>query len=170
MWPNGLEKRALRPEKETHGWVAEWFKAPVLKTGDVKASVGSNPTPSAIRYFIPELATGANPLAGPMTDGQDPERATNGAGASKTAIRVLALVLALAGLWVARAFLLQIGFAVILVVAIWPLYRRLERRAVRPERKLFLPLAFTLAVGAILLLPFVVFAAEAVRDSDGVAR
>jgi hypothetical protein len=49
MWPNGLEKRALRPEKETHGWVAERFKAPVLKTGDVKASVGSNPTPSAIR-------------------------------------------------------------------------------------------------------------------------
>ena len=30
-----------------YGWVAEWFKAPVLKTGDVQASVGSNPTPSA---------------------------------------------------------------------------------------------------------------------------
>ena len=29
------------------GWVAERFKAPVLKTGDVQASVGSNPTPSA---------------------------------------------------------------------------------------------------------------------------
>jgi hypothetical protein len=27
--------------------VAEWFKAPVLKTGDVQASVGSNPTLSA---------------------------------------------------------------------------------------------------------------------------
>jgi hypothetical protein len=31
------------------GWVAERFKAPVLKTGDVQASVGSNPTPSASR-------------------------------------------------------------------------------------------------------------------------
>ena len=31
----------------THGEVAEWSKAPVLKTGDVKASVGSNPTLSA---------------------------------------------------------------------------------------------------------------------------
>ena len=29
------------------GRVAEWSNAPVLKTGDVQASVGSNPTPSA---------------------------------------------------------------------------------------------------------------------------
>ena len=35
----------------THGEMAEWSKAPVLKTGDVKASVGSNPTLSA--NFIP---------------------------------------------------------------------------------------------------------------------
>ena len=34
----------------THGEMAEWSKAPVLKTGDVKASVGSNPTLSAIFY------------------------------------------------------------------------------------------------------------------------
>ncbi len=27
--------------------MAEWSKAPVLKTGEVHASVGSNPTPSA---------------------------------------------------------------------------------------------------------------------------
>ena len=31
----------------SHGEMAEWSKAPVLKTGDVKASVGSNPTLSA---------------------------------------------------------------------------------------------------------------------------
>ena len=36
----------------THGEMAEWSKAPVLKTGDVKASVGSNPTLSA-SFFIP---------------------------------------------------------------------------------------------------------------------
>lgn len=35
------------------GWVAEWFKAPVLKTGEVQASVGSNPTPSANRVGRP---------------------------------------------------------------------------------------------------------------------
>ena len=34
-----------------NGEMAEWSKAPVLKTGDVKASVGSNPTLSA-RFLI----------------------------------------------------------------------------------------------------------------------
>ncbi len=32
--------------------MAEWSKAPVLKTGEVHASVGSNPTPSAIRSSL----------------------------------------------------------------------------------------------------------------------
>ena len=35
-----------------HGEMAEWSKAPVLKTGDVKASVGSNPTLSASSFYI----------------------------------------------------------------------------------------------------------------------
>jgi hypothetical protein len=33
--------------KPTPGEVVEWSMAPVLKTGEVKASVGSNPTLSA---------------------------------------------------------------------------------------------------------------------------
>ena len=36
----------------THGEMAEWLKAPVLKTGDVKASVGSNPTLSANFHIV----------------------------------------------------------------------------------------------------------------------
>ena len=39
----------------THGEMAEWSKAPVLKTGDVKASVGSNPTLSARLYTLIRL-------------------------------------------------------------------------------------------------------------------
>ena len=35
------------PDSHKHGEMAERLKAPVLKTGDVKASVGSNPTLSA---------------------------------------------------------------------------------------------------------------------------
>ena len=85
------------------------------------------------------------------------------------AVGVLALVLAVAGLWVVRAFLLQIAFAVILAVAVWPLYRSLERRPVRPELRFVLPLTFTLAVGAILFLPFVVLAGEAISDSSAIA-
>ena len=33
------------------GVVSEWFKVLVLKTSDVKASVGSNPTHSAIKLI-----------------------------------------------------------------------------------------------------------------------
>ena len=36
----------------SHGEMAEWSKAPVLKTGDVRASVGSNPTLSANLYSV----------------------------------------------------------------------------------------------------------------------
>ena len=38
-----------------HGEMAEWSKAPVLKTGDVKASVGSNPTLSASNFLYAEV-------------------------------------------------------------------------------------------------------------------
>ena len=36
----------------TSGEVVEWFKALVLKTSEVRASVGSNPTLSAIYLLI----------------------------------------------------------------------------------------------------------------------
>ena len=39
----------------TYGEMAEWSKAPVLKTGDVKASVGSNPTLSASNFIFAEV-------------------------------------------------------------------------------------------------------------------
>lgn len=47
------------------GRLAEWFKALVLKTSDVKASVGSNPTPSSsfcrsVAQFGSALALGAS--------------------------------------------------------------------------------------------------------------
>lgn len=34
-----------------YGEMSEWLKEPVLKTGDVNASVGSNPTLSAILFM-----------------------------------------------------------------------------------------------------------------------
>jgi predicted PurR-regulated permease PerM len=85
-------------------------------------------------------------------------------------MRVLGLVLAAAGLWVARAFLLQIVFAAILTIAIWPLYRRLARRATRLERRIFLPLAVTLGIGFVLIIPLAIIGAEAVRDTGAAAQ
>ena len=46
-----LSASGVLPRIFAYGEMAEWSKAPVLKTGDVKASVGSNPTLSA--NFIP---------------------------------------------------------------------------------------------------------------------
>jgi hypothetical protein len=40
--------------------MAEWFKAPVLKTGDPQGSVGSNPTPSA-RLIMNDLDRDGHP-------------------------------------------------------------------------------------------------------------
>gem|GEM_PF-3146251 len=42
------ERRRALPWTVDRGGVAEWLKAPVLKTGFPKGNVGSNPTPSAI--------------------------------------------------------------------------------------------------------------------------
>ena len=41
------ESRVALPKTADRGGVAEWLKAPVLKTGFPKGNVGSNPTPSA---------------------------------------------------------------------------------------------------------------------------
>jgi predicted PurR-regulated permease PerM len=88
---------------------------------------------------------------------------------SAARMRILVFVLAAAGLWLARAFVLQIAFAIILATAMWPLYRRLSRSATKLERGIFLPLAFTLAAALILIAPLMIVAGEAVRDSEAMA-
>ena len=45
------------------GEVVEWLMAPVLKTGEVKASVGSNPTLSVLSKSVPELGSQPKPLS-----------------------------------------------------------------------------------------------------------
>jgi hypothetical protein len=45
----GLHAAAKPFQSRAEGQVAERFKAPVLKTGEVQASVGSNPTLSATK-------------------------------------------------------------------------------------------------------------------------
>ena len=87
-----------------------------------------------------------------------------------TQMRVLVVLLTLAGLWIARSFLLQIAWAVTLAVALWPLYRRLvPKRAVSGNRVLA-PLVFTLATGLVLILPLAVVVVEAARDSQAAVQ
>ena len=78
-------------------------------------------------------------------------------------------VLALLGFWVTRAFLLQIAFAGILAIAVWPLHQRLMH-GVRTQLKTFISLVFVVAIGLILVLPFAVFGTEAVNDSSALVQ
>ena len=48
------------PRASAPGGVVEWLMAPVLKTGEVKASVGSNPTLSAsVTARVPKHSKGS---------------------------------------------------------------------------------------------------------------
>src|SRR5690242_15713194 len=74
--------------------------------------------------------------------------------ASRRTIRVvLATVLAAIGLWVARDFLIPLGWAVILTVALWPLYCRFVERVWKRRGSILPSLLFTLATGLILIFP-----------------
>jgi predicted PurR-regulated permease PerM len=88
------------------------------------------------------------------------------AGVRIVPLRVLVLLLTLVGLWIARSFVLQVAWAVTMAVALWPLYRRLAPE--RPGQRLpvLAPLALTLATGLVLMLPLVIVAIEAARDSQ----
>jgi len=94
-------------------------------------------------------------------------RATQSASSQPLSIpmRILLLLLSLAGLWVARFFILPIAWAVVLAIALWPLYQHF-RPALSRRRGVLLALAFALATGLVLMVPLIIVAAEAVRDSQ----
>jgi predicted PurR-regulated permease PerM len=86
-------------------------------------------------------------------------------------MRLLILFLVLLSLWIGRSFLLEIAWAATLAIALWPLYQRLCRRGPGGEAgearlRIAAPLGFTLATGLVVMLPLVIIAIEAVRDSQ----
>jgi predicted PurR-regulated permease PerM len=88
------------------------------------------------------------------------------AGARLVPMRLLVLLLTLAGLWIARSFLLPLAWAVTMAVALWPLYRRAASHRADGRQPILLPMAFTLATALVLMLPLAIVAVEAARDSD----
>jgi predicted PurR-regulated permease PerM len=97
---------------------------------------------------------------------QAPGRSESEAAVHLTQMRVLVLLLTLAGLWIARSFLLQLAWAVTLAIALWPLYRRLVPKRAISGHRVVAPLAFTLATALVLILPLVVVVVEGARDSQ----
>ncbi|ACA19182.1 protein of unknown function UPF0118 [Methylobacterium sp. 4-46] len=81
----------------------------------------------------------------------------------------VALVLGLAavGLWTLHEFLPALVWAVILAIALWPLYARIAGRH-RAGRTILWPALFTLGAALVVLVPLAVLAVQAAREARDV--
>ncbi len=114
------------------------------------------------------------PMARPVTEPAQAEmsaRPPPDAVRSQGAARVL-LVLALSalGLWILHGFLPALAWAVVLAIALWPTYARLERRFPPGKHNLLLPSLAVLAVALVFLAPLVVLGVQAAREAHDVAE
>ena len=105
-----------------------------------------------------------------MRAGDDPvPGASQETGWAQEAARVvLVLTLLALGLYVVSAFLRALVWAVVLAVALWPLYARAVRRFPPGRHNIVLPSLFTAAVALVFLLPFALLAVEAVREAHDI--
>jgi predicted PurR-regulated permease PerM len=76
------------------------------------------------------------------------------------------LAFAGAGLWVSRDFLIPLGWAVVLVVAFWPLYTRLVAWGLFGAGAILPPLIVTLVIGLVVLIPLGFAAVEVGREGQ----
>ena len=101
---------------------------------------------------------------GPMHP--DPAEPATPTGRGPRAARVaLALGLVLLGLWTLHGFLPAPAWAVILVVATWPLYHRTRQRFPTRGHGILLPALFATAIALLFLLPLGLLAIQAGREA-----
>jgi predicted PurR-regulated permease PerM len=68
---------------------------------------------------------------------------------------VVAAVLVVLGLWILHDFLPALAWAVVLAIALWPLYRRLLQVLPASSARITAPLLLTLAIGVLFVAPLV---------------
>jgi len=68
---------------------------------------------------------------------------------------VVAAILVVLGLWILHDFLPALAWAVVLAIAIWPLYRRLLQILPESSARIAAPLLLTLAIGVLFVAPLV---------------
>ena len=88
----------------------------------------------------------------------------------RTARLIFSIALMGVGLWVSRHFLIPLGWAVILAVALWPVYRPLASRDWFGDGSILQPIIFTLLVGLVLLIPLGFAAVEIGREGQAAAE
>lgn len=103
----------------------------------------------------------------PAIEATAPPRATT-VRQQTVARLVLAAVLFGIGLWTIEEFIPAIVWAVILAVALWPLYQRARRRWPIRGHEVLLPAGFTCAVALLFFLPLVVVGVQAAREAQSV--
>jgi predicted PurR-regulated permease PerM len=80
----------------------------------------------------------------------------------------MAAALGLLGLWILRPFVVALAWAVIIAIAAWPLFERLNRALAAAGRRALAPLAMTLLIALLFILPFALVARELVREMGGI--
>ncbi|MBE7197863.1 MAG: AI-2E family transporter [Parafilimonas terrae] len=82
----------------------------------------------------------------------------------------LALVLLLLGLgvWTVRNFLPALIWAVIVAIAVWPLFVKARERAVRDRHNILAPALFTVGIAVVFGLPFILLGIQAAREAHDV--
>ena len=78
---------------------------------------------------------------------------------------ILILLLVLAGLWTLHRYIDALVWAVILAIALWPLYRRTMKRWPPGRFNILLPALFTAAIALVFLIPLTLFGIEVARES-----
>jgi predicted PurR-regulated permease PerM len=94
-----------------------------------------------------------------------PDGATRPQQAAKA---VLALLLTALGVWTLHRYLPALIWAGILAIAVWPLYQRAVRRWPPGKHNILLPSVFTLVLGLMFIVPFVMVAVQAGKEVRGV--
>jgi predicted PurR-regulated permease PerM len=101
---------------------------------------------------------------GPDPPGRLPPFGFGAADGQRVARFILAAALGFLGLWILRPFIAALAWAVVIAIASWPLFERLDRTFAAAGRAVLAPLAMTLVIGLIFILPFAFVARELVRD------
>jgi predicted PurR-regulated permease PerM len=98
---------------------------------------------------------------------QDTLAADGASRPQQAAKAVLALLLALLGMWTLHRYMPALIWAAILAIAVWPLYQRAVRRWPPGRHNMLLPSVFTLALGLMFIVPLVLVAVQAGKEVHG---
>jgi predicted PurR-regulated permease PerM len=102
----------------------------------------------------------------PMAPPTAPHERARSQGAARV---LLVLALSALGLWILHGFLPALAWALVLAIALWPLYTRLEHRFPPGKHNILLPSLMTAAVALVFLAPLAILGVQAAREAHDVA-